>query len=55
MKIHGENMKQMVIIEKLMRSMTSKFEYLICSIEESNNLNILTNDELQSSLRAKSE
>ena len=50
MKIHGENMQQMVIIEKILRSMTSKFDYVVCSVEESNNLDTLTIDELQSSL-----
>lgn len=50
MKIHGENMSQVVIIEKILRSMTSRFDYVVCSIEESNNLDILTIDELQSSL-----
>jgi hypothetical protein len=50
MKIHGENMQQVVIIEKILRSMTSKFDYVVCSVEESNNLDTLTIDELQSSL-----
>ena len=43
-------MTQMVIIEKILRSMTSRFGYVVCSIEESNNLDTLTIDELQSSL-----
>ena len=30
--------------------MTSRFDYVICSIEESNNLDTLTIDELQSNL-----
>ena len=40
----------MVIIEKILRSMTSKFDYVVCLVEESNNLDTLTFDELQSSL-----
>ena len=50
MKIHGENMQQVVIIEKILRSMTSRFDYVVCLVEESNNLDTLTIDELQSSL-----
>ncbi|KAA8521233.1 hypothetical protein F0562_011930 [Nyssa sinensis] len=37
-------------IEKIVRSMTPKFDYVVCSIEESNDLDALTIDELQSSL-----
>jgi len=43
-------MEQSVIIEKILRSMTLKFNYVICSIEESNDLSIMTINELQSSL-----
>ncbi|CAL8083280.1 unnamed protein product [Prunus armeniaca] len=50
MKAHGETMSQTIINEKVLRSMTSKFDYVVCSIEESNDLNTLTIDELQSSL-----
>jgi hypothetical protein len=50
MRIHGEKMGDMVIIEKILRSMTAKFDYVVCSIEESNDLDILSIDELQSSL-----
>ena len=49
-KIHGEKMDQVVIIENILRSMTLKFDYVVCSVEESNNLDTLTIDELQSSL-----
>lgn len=50
MKVYGENMTQVMIVEKILRSMTSRFDYVMCSIEESNNLDELTVDELQSSL-----
>lgn len=50
MKIQGEKMDQVVIVEKILRSMTSKFDYIVCSVEESNDLDTLTIDELQSSL-----
>jgi RNase H-fold protein (predicted Holliday junction resolvase) len=46
MKIYGENIQQVVIIEKILRSMTSRFDYVVCSVEESNNLDTLTIDEL---------
>lgn len=49
-KAHGEKMEQVVIIEKILRSMTSRFDYIVCSVEESNDLDVLTIDELQSSL-----
>jgi len=50
MKVHGEIMSQTIITEKILRSMVSKFDYVACSIEESNNLDTMTIDELQSSL-----
>jgi hypothetical protein len=49
-KIHGEKMDQLVIIEKILRFMTSKFDYVVCLVEKSNNLDTLTIDELQSNL-----
>ena len=50
MKVYGEKIEQSVIIEKILRSMTLKFNYVVCSIEESNDLSTMTIDELQSSL-----
>jgi len=47
---HGERLEKTVIVEKVMRSMTSKFSYVVCSIEESNDVTTLSVDELQSSL-----
>jgi len=50
MKAVGENMQESVITAKILWSMTTKFNYVVCSIEESNNLDTMTIDELQSSL-----
>ena len=50
MRIHGEKMPNITVIEKILRSMTSKFDYVVRSIEESNDLDTLSIDELQSSL-----
>ena len=50
MKVHEERMGQNVIVEKILRSMTPMFDYVVCSIEESNNVDTMTIDELQSSL-----
>ena len=50
MRVHGEKMEDVVVIEKILRSMTPKFDYVVCSIEESNDLDTLSIDVLQSSL-----
>ncbi|MCH98477.1 retrovirus-related Pol polyprotein from transposon TNT 1-94, partial [Trifolium medium] len=50
MKIQGETMEQRIVVEKILRSMTRKFNYVVCAIEESNNVETLSIDELQGSL-----
>ncbi|RVW97634.1 hypothetical protein CK203_027966 [Vitis vinifera] len=50
MKVNGEDKGNTVVVEKILRSMTSKFDYVVCSIEESKDLDTLTIYELQSSL-----
>lgn len=44
--MHSKKMDQMVIVEKILRFMTAKFDYVVCSVEESNDLDTLTIDEL---------
>ena len=46
----GENMTNEKIVEKILRTLTENFNYIVCSIEESKDINCLTVDELQSSL-----
>lgn len=46
----GEDMKDVKIVEKVLRTLTEKFNYVVCSIEESKDIDLLSVDELQSSL-----
>ena len=50
MKLNGENKGDVEVVERILRSMTPKFDYNVCSIEESKDTTILTIDELQSNL-----
>ena len=49
MKAYGENLNETMITKKILRSMFSKFNYVVGSIEESNNMTTMTIDELHSS------
>jgi hypothetical protein len=50
MRVYGEIMTDVTIYEKILQSLTDKFNYIVCSIEESRNLDAITIDKLQSSL-----
>ena len=50
MKANGDDKGDVAIVEKILRSITPKFDYVVCSIEESKDIDTLTIDELQSSL-----
>ncbi|KAL5738376.1 hypothetical protein ACOSP7_031137 [Xanthoceras sorbifolium] len=50
MRIHGDKTEYVSIIDNILPSMTSKFNFVVCSIEESMNTDELSIDELQSSL-----
>ncbi|XP_016482776.1 uncharacterized protein LOC107803549 [Nicotiana tabacum] len=50
LKANGENKGDAGVVEKNLRSMTPKFNYVVCSIEESKDTSTITIDELQSSL-----
>lgn len=50
MQIHGEKLEDVTIIEKTLRSMTAKFNYVGCSINKSHDTAEHSIDELESSL-----
>jgi hypothetical protein len=50
MRGFGEQMVDTTVVEKILRSLIEKFNYIVCSIEESKDIDTLSIDELQSSL-----
>jgi len=50
MRIYRDKMEDVTLVEKILHLLISKFDYMICSIEESKDLNSFSLDELQSSL-----
>lgn len=50
MRTSGEKMEEITVIEKVLRSMTRKFDHVVCSIEESKDLDVLSIEELMSTL-----
>jgi len=45
--MHGEKIEELVIIDKIHQLKITAFDYVVCSIEESNDVNTLFVDELQ--------
>lgn len=50
MKAHGDTIDESGVVEKVLRSMSSKFGYVVCSILEAHDISTLSVDELQASL-----
>ncbi|KAL5739951.1 hypothetical protein ACOSQ2_029131 [Xanthoceras sorbifolium] len=55
MRFHGKQMNDVAIVEKILRSLAPKYDYVFCSIEESKDIDDLSLDELQSSLLVEVE
>lgn len=50
MEANGGNKGNVAVVEKVLRSMTPKFDCVVCFIEESTDIDTLTIDKLQSRL-----
>ncbi|XP_024989284.1 uncharacterized protein LOC112523842 [Cynara cardunculus var. scolymus] len=50
MRSCGKSLNDIKIVEKILRTLTEKWNYVVCSIEESKNIDELSVDALQSSL-----
>lgn len=46
----GEDIPDSKVVEKILRTLVEKFTYVVCAIEESNDIKLMTVDGLQSSL-----
>lgn len=52
MKMHGDPISHQTIVAKVLRSLTTQFDHVVATIEESKDLTTLTLDELSGSLQA---
>ncbi|XP_076893096.1 uncharacterized protein LOC143545022 [Bidens hawaiensis] len=50
MRNFRETITDVMIVEKILRSLTENFNYVVCTIEESKDIDVMYVDELQSSL-----
>jgi gag-polypeptide of LTR copia-type len=50
-RVFGDTMKEKIVVAKVLRSLTPKFDHVVAAIEEFKNLNVYSFDELMGSLQ----
>jgi hypothetical protein len=52
MRVYGEDIKENKVVEKILRTMPMKFDHVVTTIIESDNINKMTITKLQSSIES---
>jgi gag-polypeptide of LTR copia-type len=50
-RVFGDTMEEKIVVAKVLRSLTPKFDHMVAAIEESKNLDVYSFDELMGSLQ----
>ena len=53
MKNYGEKLKDMMIIDKIMRTLTPRFDHIVVAIEQGTNLKRIKVEKVQGTLKAQ--